>query len=41
LVADPALRVRMGAAGRDLIESEFGWPQLAERYVAHFERIHG
>jgi glycosyltransferase involved in cell wall biosynthesis len=39
LAADPALRERMGAAGRDMIETELGWPQLARRYVAHFERL--
>jgi len=39
LAADPALRQRMGAAGRRMIETELGWPQLARRYVAHFERL--
>lgn len=39
LVADPDLRVRMGAAGRHLIDSELGWPQLARRYAMHFERL--
>jgi glycosyltransferase involved in cell wall biosynthesis len=39
LAADPALRERMGAAGRRMIETELGWPQLARRYVAHFERL--
>ena len=38
LVTDPALRQRMGEAGRRLIETELGWPQLARRYVAHFQR---
>jgi glycosyltransferase involved in cell wall biosynthesis len=41
LVADPALRVRMGAAGRHLIDTELGWPHLARRYIAHFERLQG
>jgi glycosyltransferase involved in cell wall biosynthesis len=39
LAADPELRGRMGTAGRRMIEEELGWPQLARRYVAHFERI--
>jgi glycosyltransferase involved in cell wall biosynthesis len=39
LVADPGLRMRMGAEGRQIIETELGWPQLARRYVAHFERL--
>jgi glycosyltransferase involved in cell wall biosynthesis len=39
LAADPGLRERMGAAGRRMIETELGWPQLARRYVAHFERL--
>jgi glycosyltransferase involved in cell wall biosynthesis len=41
LVDDPDLRARMGAAGRARIESELGWPHLARRYIAHFERIAG
>lgn len=39
LAANPMLRSQMGAAGRQLIETELGWPQLAQRYVAHFERL--
>jgi glycosyltransferase involved in cell wall biosynthesis len=39
LAADPGLRRRMGAEGRRLIEHELGWPQLARRYLAHFERL--
>lgn len=39
LACDPALRARMGRAGRGLIETELGWPQLARRYVAHFDRL--
>lgn len=31
----------MGAAGRRRIEQELGWPQLARRYVAHFEKMRG
>jgi glycosyltransferase involved in cell wall biosynthesis len=41
LAGDPALRARMGAAGRQRIETELGWPHLARRYVAHFERLAG
>jgi glycosyltransferase involved in cell wall biosynthesis len=41
LAADPDLRARMGAAGRQRIETELGWPHLARRYVAHFERLAG
>ena len=39
LAADPALRRQMGVASRRLIETELGWPQLARRYVAHFEGL--
>jgi len=35
----PDLRARMGAAGRELIDAELGWPHLARRYAAHFERL--
>ena len=31
LAADPDLRARMGAAGRQRIETELGWPHLARR----------
>lgn len=31
----------MGAAGRRRIEQELGWPQLARRYVRHFEQMRG
>jgi phosphatidylinositol alpha-1,6-mannosyltransferase len=39
LVRDPQLRRQMGAAGRARIEQELGWPHLARRYLAHFERL--
>jgi glycosyltransferase involved in cell wall biosynthesis len=39
LASDPDRRVTMGAEGRRMIESELGWPHLARRYVAHFERL--
>ena len=41
LAADPDLRAHMGAAGRQRIETELGWPHLARRYVSHFERLAG
>lgn len=41
LVVNPALRSRMGAAGRHMIETELGWPQLAARYITHFKRLAG
>jgi len=39
LVDDPALRRRLGAAARRRIETELGWPHLAQRYIRHFEAI--
>ncbi|MCU0502848.1 MAG: glycosyltransferase family 4 protein [Anaerolineae bacterium] len=39
LAGDPDRRARMGAEGRRMIERELGWPHLARRYVAHFERM--
>jgi len=39
LAAHPTLRQQMGAAGRARIEQELGWPHLARRYIAHFERM--
>jgi glycosyltransferase involved in cell wall biosynthesis len=39
LVDSPDLRRQMGAAGRTRIEQELGWPHLAKRYFAHFERL--
>jgi len=39
LADDPDMRARMGAASRARIENELGWPHLARRYVAHFERL--
>jgi glycosyltransferase involved in cell wall biosynthesis len=41
LAADPDLRAHLGAAGRQRIETELGWPHLARRYVAHFEWLAG
>jgi glycosyltransferase involved in cell wall biosynthesis len=39
LAGDIDLRATMGTEGRRMIESELGWPHLARRYVAHFERM--
>ena len=39
LADDPVRRRQMGLAGRRRVETELGWPQLAHRYVAHFERL--
>lgn len=32
-------RAVMGAASRHLVETEFGWPHLARRYLEHFRRL--
>lgn len=37
----PDRRAAMGRAGRHLIETQFGWPHLARRYVEHFARLAG
>lgn len=39
LLSDPDLRQRMGQAARQRIEIELGWPPLARRYLAHFQRL--
>ncbi len=39
LIDDADLRRRLGAAGRERIETELGWPHLARRYIDHFERL--
>ncbi len=39
VAADPDLRQRMGAAARQRIETELGWPPLVRRYLAHFQRL--
>ncbi len=39
LMHDPELCAKMGRAGRQLIETELGWPVLARRYLAHFEQL--
>ncbi|MCS6828056.1 MAG: glycosyltransferase [Caldilinea sp.] len=39
LAGNPGLRAQMGTAARRRIENELGWPHLAKRYIAHFERM--
>lgn len=39
LARDSAWRQHLGAASRARIEQELGWPHLARRYIAHFERM--
>ncbi len=39
LATNPGVRKTMGAAGRLRIETELGWPHLARRYIAHFEKL--
>ena len=39
LTSDPERRQRMGHASRRFIETEFGWPHLARRYIEHFEKL--
>lgn len=41
LAESPALREQFGAAARQRIEQEIGWPPLARRYIRHFQRILG
>jgi glycosyltransferase involved in cell wall biosynthesis len=41
LLDNPQRAHAMGAAGRKRIEDELGWPQLARRYVGHFESMRG
>ena len=35
----PDQRRSLGAEGRRLVETEFGWPHLARRYLEHFARL--
>jgi phosphatidyl-myo-inositol dimannoside synthase len=41
MIDNPQRAREMGAAGRKRIEDELGWPQLARRYVGHFEGMRG
>jgi len=35
----PAQRAALGRESRRLVETEFGWPHLARRYLKHFARL--
>ncbi len=37
----PDQRRALGTESRRLIETEFGWPHLARRYLEHFRRLAG
>ncbi|SDF45518.1 glycogen synthase [Klenkia brasiliensis] len=39
LLADPDRAAGMGAAGRDRVLAEFGWPAIAEQTVAVYDRV--
>jgi starch synthase len=39
LVADPARATAMGAAGRERVLSEFGWPAIAQQTVAVYSEV--
>ncbi len=39
LMADPALRARMAAAGRKRVEEHFGWPAIAKRTAELYETL--
>ena len=39
LMADPALRASMAAAGRRRVEKHFGWPAIAKRTVELYETL--
>jgi glycosyltransferase involved in cell wall biosynthesis len=38
LLRDPALRARLGSAGRDLVAARFGWAAAAERFEFAYDR---
>jgi glycosyltransferase involved in cell wall biosynthesis len=38
LGSDPAMRVRLGAAARDLVEQKFGWAQTAAQFEEAYDR---
>jgi glycosyltransferase involved in cell wall biosynthesis len=38
LLDDPESGRRMGEAGRALVQARFGWPRVAERFVAAYDR---
>ena len=39
LMADPALRARMAAAGRRRVEEHFGWPAIAKRTAELYQTL--
>jgi starch synthase len=39
LLADPARAARMGAAGRERVLAEFGWPAIAQQTVEVYSAI--
>lgn len=39
LADEPTLRKQMGFLGRLRVESDLGWPVLAQRYLDHFEKL--
>jgi starch synthase len=39
LLADPARAARMGAAGRERVLAEFGWPAIAQQTVQVYETV--
>jgi len=41
LLQDPARRAALGAAGRQLVEWQFAWPQVARRFEQHLTEVSG
>ena len=41
LIDDPALRIRLGASGRDRVASQLDWRPQAEAYVSVFDGVSG
>ena len=39
LASDPALRDEMGRAGRLLVEREYSWPSIVERWMGEIEHF--
>ena len=39
LLADPARAAQMGAAGRERVLAEFGWPAIAQQTVQVYEQV--
>jgi glycosyltransferase involved in cell wall biosynthesis len=38
ILADPDSGRRMGEAARALVQADFGWPRVAERFEAAYDR---